>query len=90
MSGHHARQLVVQVRLEVVGIGGLEACGKLADVDLGRVELHRREGHEDGIVSWTDSSRSMKFRAYRWAFMISIDVRVSFLPKMYRMTSLSR
>ena len=48
MSRHHARQLVVQVRLEVVGIGGLEACGKLADVDLGRVELHRREGHEDG------------------------------------------
>ena len=43
-----------------------------------------------GIVSWTDSSRSMKFRAYRWAFMISIDVRVSFLPKMYKMTSLSR
>ena len=47
MSRHHARQLVVQVRLKVVGISGLEACGKLADVDLGRVELHRRESHED-------------------------------------------
>ena len=48
MSCHHARQLVVQIRPEVIGIGVLEARGKLADVDLGRVELHRREGLEDG------------------------------------------